>query len=97
MVSQVATHALVLKQMASLGVPTWRHDSVLPPAFPEEGDGVLVLHVWADTSDCGPDQIRMKKIIQTECEPRDDYLFFEADCFQHQDHLGIKAGCTVLD
>ena len=33
----------------------------------------------------------------TECLDRDDFIYVDANCFQHQGHLGVKSGCAFVD
>lgn len=57
-------------------------NNVLPPGY---------IHVWAVTTDCGPDQSATRKSLRTlfaSGSPRfDRQLIFELPCLKHQFHL----------
>jgi hypothetical protein len=84
-------HAMVIKQLQGMGVPTW-----LTPQEHPDAD-MLSIRVWTYCGDCGPDQVRFKKLVHTETVSLSHDVFVDSNCVLHQLHLGVKSGLTLAD
>ena len=84
------THAMYIKQLESLGCPTWRQ----PPR-----QNPMHVDVWLCTSDQGPDQIKARQIIRAEvaAHGKPNVMFWEWGCTMHNAQLIIRDSLDVID
>jgi hypothetical protein len=57
----------------------------------------LTLRVWLYTSDHGPDQAKMRKVMRAQAAQCQDTLFLDIDCLMHQSQLGVKSLLVRID
>jgi hypothetical protein len=86
------TAAILLKQMQSVGCPTWR----TPP--PKSGPLLApVFRIFVQCSDRGPDQVKLRKIIHHELRESPRTLYFDWTCVQHANALVFKGTLLLVD
>ena len=81
---------LLLKQLQSLGCPTWRdHGHLHCESF--------ALRIYCYVSDSGSDQVRFGKLLLNDTAEEDFTLCVVSKCFMHVTQLIYKSGLLMLD
>ena len=80
------TLAVLCKHLDSLGAPHFLNKPCNAS-----------VRVWLYTSDRGPDQIAMRKLIHKQLLALPNVLFFASDCMEHALHLIVKASVVLTD
>jgi hypothetical protein len=83
------THSLLLKQLRSVGCPTWL-DKV------GNGDGAMIRWFFY-VSDGGPDQVGFAKHLIQQTSNRVQILAVVSRCYMHMLQLMFRSGLAVLD
>ena len=52
---------------------------------------------YANTTDCGGDQVAAHKMLALELAPLDNVMYVWAPCFEHQGHLMSAGGLKLTD
>ena len=81
--------AMIAKQLASLGCPSISEVADTP--------ALKGVHIYAYTSDRGPDQVYARKIMSVIAQKSDKTLFLSTNCFEHQTHLIVHGALKMLD
>jgi hypothetical protein len=101
-----ATHALYLKQLATLGCPRWPHNQQDPRRPGSTMSFVEVLQcmprpnaltIWNITSDGGSDQIKFRGLVKMETRFCLDHLVFDTSCALHKVALITKSALLQAD
>ena len=67
------------------------------PMF-DEGTGKRgQLRLWLYVSDCGPDQVLMRKCMRHQAACQTDVMLFDVNCMMHQLQLIVKAMLARVD
>jgi hypothetical protein len=86
--------ALLEKQFRSVGLPTFRD---LVKLFEAGKSGPREIHLYADCTDGGPNELKRKKFIAVYTHQIVSVLYFPTRCFKHEGHLGVRQGLRVTD
>ena len=81
------TLGVIDRHVRSVGAPSWRDSP--------RNDSCM--RVWLCTSDRGPDQVSVRKMMHAEIEPLVNVLFLDFDCIEHALHLIIKSSIFLVD
>ena len=82
-----ATHALVSKQLRSLGCEPWY--------VPRPSN---VLQLWFNSADGGPDVRKLRKIAKVEVHAMGpNHVWFDADCGLHSEELIVRSHIVRVD
>eukprot|EP00969_Alexandrium_andersonii_P212877 9400051-Alexandrium_andersonii.AAC.1 len=88
-----ACHALIRKQLASVGCPAWTREGNIT----DDVAGVRVMRVFIGVTDSGSDEVAAKNMISSEVLADPHTLFFSMVCWMHQIHLVVKKSLVAMD
>ena len=83
-----SAHAMIFKQLASVGLPR-------PPVEPQPPAGLVTL--WCFTSDGGPEVKKFKRILKHMLKDHPMDIAVNTDCFLHADELQVQTGMKSAD
>ena len=83
--------------LGTLGVLAKHFTSVRAPSWRDAPSSEHCVRVWLYTSDRGPDQTAVRKLMHYEIAEIPNVLFFDFDCTEHALHLVIKGSVQLAD
>ena len=89
-------NGMVLKQLRSVGVPTWQ-DVAEEMDRPDSKLSSASVFLYLDVSDRGSDQAARKRRTKAALEARDNIVYISSDCFLHHFHNAVKNGLELVD
>ena len=78
----------------SLGAPVWDEIKLAASSGESHENDI---HILCSTSDCGPDQVGARKLVNAIVLDAKRILFITVNCFKHQLHLAVKTGLSIAD
>ena len=82
-------HGTIVEQLRGMGTPTWRDDDLVNFA--------AHIHAWIFNTDAGGDISSCRRQIEREVADLDHMLMLGVDCMQHQYHLMVRSGLSVVE
>ena len=98
------THALIAKQLRSLGRKPWPNaerqgsqDQELGAEASDLRQRPKAIRLWLYSGDGGPDVAKVKKLLKVQtCDCTHD-IFIATDCKLHSEELVVKSGLILVD
>ena len=81
------TYAVMENHLKSIGAPSW----TLNPT------NSRYVRTWVHTTDRGPDEISVRKMISSQVKALENVIYIPNDCVEHCLHLIVKAVLTMAD
>ena len=102
--AQAGTHALLRKQLESVGCPLWMEPPdpdapATPLPLAGEADAIVHVKLWLYCCDMGPDQVMFRKLVTTfvyNAGQLQELVIF-LHCLFHQEELVVKTGLGIID